>query len=696
MPKSTRDLEEQIRLARTIAWQNQLDQFTDSSLQFLQKSIGQAQLETATRLEHWAGHPTPTGWSEDRSHALLNELGAMSVATQNLITGHIGETASHAGSASLGMHNDIVSWGGRAVPFNAVSLTLDQIRELVYGQPVGGRLLQDWVHRTFDANLIEGIRQEMLTGLLQGESYPKLIDRIAEGWGMTRIQATTLTRTYVQSANTGAMMAIYNRNKDIIKGWKWVATMEVGGPHGGGTCLRCAVLDGHVYLWTDPEAPEIPLHPNCRCVPMPITLTWRELGLDINEMEDVYRPWTYSDLNIREGRGGKVIPMGFHQGDFGSLYPTLPDDTQKNIVGPGRWQLIKDGIVKFADLVDPTTGQLRLLEKVGGKIIGLAGFGAQTGVELPFVPLGPAPIAPEIPPAAPGEAILPPPVETPQPANEKAVMDAFANPDMVSREPISSGINSSEKVVLNATDPYSGKELKGVFKAVANEDRFAGRISMTNEDFTLAEREALSFQVAKQLGMEDIFPETVYTHIAGEPGSIQRWVEKTATAHSKWGGASDYHFNEWDGIRGTLFDVLIGNTDRHLENILVEKTGAKRIVLIDHGYTFINHSRDLPLDFLEQLRIGFLREEMMYKTPGKPEVIIGEHYPFGRNIPQEKVDAFVAKLKNADITELVRGSRMSQSEIDGFTQRKEWLIDRLEHDGLERTLKELAERVETW
>jgi len=710
MPKSTKDLEEHIRLARVIAWQDQLDQFTDSSLRFLQKSIGQAQLETAIRLEHWAGHPTPTGWSEDRSHALLDELGAMSTATQNLIVGHIADMAGHAGSASLDMHNDIVSWGGRVVPFNAISLTPEQIKQLVYGTPVGGRLLQDWVHRTFDDNLREKIRQEILTGMLEGNSFPKLIDRIDQGWGMTRTQATTLARTYVQSVNVSAMQAVNERNKDIIKGWKWVATMEVGGPHGGGTCLRCAALDGHVYLWTDTEAPEIPLHPNCRCVPMPITLTWRELGLDINELEDVYRPWTYSDLNIREGRGGKIIPMGFHQGDFGSLYPTLPDDLQKQIVGPGRWQLIKDGVVTFADLVNPATGQLRLLEKVGGKIIGLADLGVKTGMELEI--LGPAPayvtpklstvspgggpLFPEPPPATPEAAIVPPAGPPALSEKEKAVYDAITNPvvvDEIHPAGVGSGINETRFLKLDATDPYTGDKLVGVFKPIDGE-RFTGvRNSITNTEFRLANRETLAYQVAKQLGMDNLVPETAMTQVEGQVGSMMRLVPETKHLGDKWMNAT-FYIDEWDGARATLFDYLIGNTDRHLNNALIDKAG--KLVLIDHGYSFpaagFGMRHGVPSG---ELRIGFLRDEMKYKSPGKVKFEIGDK-PLGGGLTDAQVADFTSKIEKLDISKYIDEFHISQEEIAGFEQRKAWLLESLKDRGLPGTFEKIRKNIKVW
>lgn len=374
MPKSTEQLEERIRLARIAAWQNNLDGFTDASLKPLLKSVNQAQGEITARLEHWAGHPTPTGWSEERSMALLDELGSMTQGIQGYLTDHVAEMAGHAGSTSLDMHSDILSWGGR-VPIQAIALTAAQVKSLAIDTPVGGRLLEDWVGRTFDQNMISGIKHEIMTGMLKGEGYPDLIDRISQGWDMTRTEAVTLGRTYVQSANVGAMQSVYKANQDIVKGERWCATLEIGGAKGGGTCLECSVLDGTEYVHPD-KPPDCPAHHRCRCVILPMTLTWKELGLNIDEMDQVYRPWTKSEDIIDIGRAYRPPEMmGFHQGSFAQLFPKLPESDQLAIVGPGRLGLIRSGEITFSDLVDTATGRVRLLEKgPEGNWIGLRGF----------------------------------------------------------------------------------------------------------------------------------------------------------------------------------------------------------------------------------------------------------------------------------------------------------------------------------
>lgn len=390
--------EELIMLARNISWRYQLDLFEKATLGNILTAVRQAEREIMNELHLRAQGKYGLGltqWSEERSLSLLDELSDLSLGIRSHLTESIAGIAGEAGAASYLTHNNIVSWDGLVQNFNAVALSAGQVRQLALETPIGGRLLEGWVDKTFDDTMIGGIRHEILTGMLKGDSYPALIDRLENiAWPATRHEATTLVRTYVQSANTGAQMAVYRANPDIVKGWRWVAALEIGGKKRGGTCMECACLDGREFALNEAHVPPCPLHPRCRCLPIPITLSWKELGFDVKEMDDVYRPWTQSDLDIHEGRPG-VTTMGFHQGRFAELFEKLPDEMQLAVVGPGRLGLIKEGIVSFDDLIDDL-GNVRLLERSAeGKIIGLkppsiigggpggGGIGGGGGLPLP-------------------------------------------------------------------------------------------------------------------------------------------------------------------------------------------------------------------------------------------------------------------------------------------------------------------------
>ena len=60
----------------------------------------------------------------------------------------------------------------------------------------------------------------------------------------------------------------------------------------------------------------LPLHPSYRCLWLPVTKSFRELGLDIDEFKETARPWTIRKDGVI-GYGGKEIEqLGHIEGRF--------------------------------------------------------------------------------------------------------------------------------------------------------------------------------------------------------------------------------------------------------------------------------------------------------------------------------------------------------------------------------------------
>jgi len=272
------------------------------------------------------------------------------------------------------------------------------------------------------------------------------------------------------------------------------------------------------------------------------------------------------------------------------------------------------------------------------------------------------------------------------------VEKAFKNPKVSSSSaPSHAGVNESVFLTLEETDPYTGERLRGIFKAEEGE-RWGGiRDTVVNGNFTLANREELAYRIAVQLGMEDLLPETFMTEVGGRVGSMQRIIPNTRSVS---GAVQNTVFAEDDAIRATLFDTLIGNTDRHLNNVLVND--ADRLVLIDHGYSFPSKSRSYG--FWGELRIGFLRSGMKYRTATGVEFRTGTTGAarMGDTWAARKVNDMVKALEKADIGDYVGMFNISPTEVEAFNERKKWLIDNLKSEGLAGTLDRIRRGVSTY
>jgi hypothetical protein len=155
-------------------------------------------------------------------------------------------------------------------------------------------------------------------------------------------------------------------------------------------------------------------------------------------------------------------------------------------------------------------------------------------------------------------------------------------------------------------------------------------------------------------------PATVEREYRGETGSLQWWVE------SEWAEATRRRENiQPPDIEGwnqqqfsmQLFDNLIYNTDRHLNNILVTKDFQLR--LIDHSRAFrtfdqIRDPAELPR-FSRLLLAGIARLDRD-----------GLRQRIGRYVPGDRIDAL---LKRRDaILELAK-ARVAEKGEDAVLYR---------------------------
>lgn len=108
----------------------------------------------------------------------------------------------------------------------------------------------------------------------------------------------------------------------------------------------------------------------------PVTLSWRELGLDIDEINASLKPFTERDENR------KILAAGQISGSFDDFLKTRNVKYQKGFFGENRYRMWKDGEIKVDDLIDKN-GQLRLLTKDRYGLLGKA----MPVVKIPVAPV---------------------------------------------------------------------------------------------------------------------------------------------------------------------------------------------------------------------------------------------------------------------------------------------------------------------
>ena len=342
-------------LTRNVTWRYRLDQYEDATIAEMLKTVRSAVAEIKREIFD--------GDVPENADALIAELEALSAGLRKRIGEDVATMSSVAGEYSVAEHTAIMSLDG-AVKINTVALSAAQFKEFL-GGPTQGTPLPAWVDAAWGEAVSQKIKRKLNVAVLRGEGYQKAVRGLLDAGlaDFTEREAITIARTYVQTANVAAQMAVYQENDDLVKGWEWSSVLEPGyAKSGRGTCLRCASLDGKRFKLG--EGPPIPLHCRCRCIARPWVKTWRELGIDRDEIEAAIRPYTIRpDANIDAGGMRTIIESGRHQGDYASWWAKQSPDFRRNAVGPGRFELLEAGKIRFEDLVDGE-GNQRTIEQL--------------------------------------------------------------------------------------------------------------------------------------------------------------------------------------------------------------------------------------------------------------------------------------------------------------------------------------------
>ena len=156
-------------------------------------------------------------------------------------------------------------------------------------QPFQGRLLREW-YQGLSAKQGVDIKSAIRAGVTNGETVQQIVNRVRgtkanryrDGvLAMQRRHAEAITRTAVNHTVTRAREQTYKANEDLIKGVQWISTLD------DRTTLECMDLDGKVFPVD--EGPRPPAHFGCRSSTAPVMKSYRELGIDRDEVPGATR-----------------------------------------------------------------------------------------------------------------------------------------------------------------------------------------------------------------------------------------------------------------------------------------------------------------------------------------------------------------------------------------------------------------------
>lgn len=335
-------------LEQLIANQIDVDSLGNASAVELTKIIDEAREDVFNSLKKRA---SKTGFTAIRERELLRQM-------------------DHALADLLGDFNGTLNKNRIAIvkrEFNSITkalrkeggLTLDplprlpikQIEQIAKSKVLGKTTLQQL--GGIKNALVKKARVALGKVVAAGGSVQKAGNVLRETFGLSRDRANITARTAMLDSAMKARDEAYKRNEDAIESYTFLATLD------SRTCPICGLWDNTTEKERG-DLPTPPLHPRCRCFIRPNTKT----------TESVQRPAIFEQerrtVNHRDGS----TSTKFTNTDVGTVsdktsyqqfFKKQPAAWQREVLGKTRYELLRDGKIKFDDLVGGTFTNQRIL-----------------------------------------------------------------------------------------------------------------------------------------------------------------------------------------------------------------------------------------------------------------------------------------------------------------------------------------------
>lgn len=234
--------------------------------------------------------------------------------------------------------------------FPIAAVSFEQVYAAAFSQPFQGRLLRGWfqaleegrrrlINETVRAGFMDGLTTADIIRKLRGTKALRFEDGVLN---RSRRELATIVQTALSHMAQTARQATVDANADLVKAVRWVSTLD------SLTSAPCRIRDGLNYSADGKHKPlghAIPwlggpgrLHFNCRSVSAPVLKSWRELGIDADEM----------DPGERASMDG-AVPADM---TFAQWFARQSAARQDEIVGASRGALFRSGRLDFDRFYD--------------------------------------------------------------------------------------------------------------------------------------------------------------------------------------------------------------------------------------------------------------------------------------------------------------------------------------------------------
>lgn len=264
-------------------------------------------------------------------------------ALQSELQVELKELVSFESSYQLSLFKNVLP-----VQVVVAAVNVEQVYSAALARPFQSRLLSEWA-KSIEADRMVRIRDALRMGYVENQTIGQMVTRLrgtrARGYedGLLEIDrrnAAAIVRTATAHTANFTRQRFYEENESLIKGLKWVSTLD------SRTSPVCRARDGQVFPVN--SGPRPPAHWNCRSCMSPVTKSWRELGIDLEDLP----PSTRASMN------GQVPEDMTYQDWLRKQSAARQDD----ILGKSKGLLFRKGELPLERFVDRNGKELTLVQ----------------------------------------------------------------------------------------------------------------------------------------------------------------------------------------------------------------------------------------------------------------------------------------------------------------------------------------------
>lgn len=281
-------------LDASIKHQVDLQHYSNGVVNRMLKLIKRTDADLITEINKALDKLPPESFTARRLDALLESVRDLNKELYAEITGELTTELQELADYEL-THQKQLFDNTLPTQVRMASVSVEQVYAASLARPFQGKLLKEWT-KGLEVDTSIKIRDAIRIGYVENQTIPQIVQRIrgtkAKSYkdgllDITKRNAETVVRTAIAHTASFARSRFFEVNSSVIKALKWSSTLD------SRTSEICRARDGKLYN-ADTRKPighslsylggAGNAHFNCRSVMVAVTKSWRELGLDIDEL----------------------------------------------------------------------------------------------------------------------------------------------------------------------------------------------------------------------------------------------------------------------------------------------------------------------------------------------------------------------------------------------------------------------------